>query len=68
MTETAPTRPAAPAGRLVERWLPGGTSGVETLRSWANRHRLGVTIAIIALLTTIGMAVVLATRAQPVEA
>jgi len=68
MTETAPTRPAAPAGRLVERWLPGGTSGVETLRSWANRHRLGVTIAIIAVLTTIGMAVVLTTRAQPVEA
>jgi competence protein ComEA len=70
MTETTPTpKPPVGADRLVERWLPGGRSGVETARAWANRHRTGVAIAVIALLVAIGMTVVLAaTRPQPVEA
>jgi competence protein ComEA len=65
MTESTPTRAA---GRLVERWLPGGATGVETLRSWANRHRIGVAAAAIAILAAIGIAITLAAQPQPVEA
>ena len=68
MTETTSTSPTG-AGRLVERWLPGGRSGVETARAWANRHRVAVVVAVIAVLAATVVTVALATtRPQPVEA
>jgi competence protein ComEA len=54
-------------GRLVERWLPGGTRGVDGVRSLADRHRFGVVVLAIVLLTVIGTVVVVAARRPVAE-
>ncbi|HEY0807499.1 MAG TPA: SLBB domain-containing protein, partial [Pseudonocardiaceae bacterium] len=70
MTKTTPTGSVGSpfAGRLVERWIPGGTSSLDSLRALANRHRLAVVVLIIALATVIATVVVLTTRQPAVEA
>jgi competence protein ComEA len=62
-----PERPDTRAGRLVERWLPGGTRGADNLRTMAAKHRMAVIVVVIALLTAIGTAVVLAARQPEAE-
>ena len=48
---------SSPAGRLIERWLPGGTRGVRRLRSVAVKRR-GLTAALlVALAAAVGMGV-----------
>ena len=64
---TDPTPPPTPAGRLVERWLPGGTRGVAAVRSWANRHRIAVVAAITVAVIMIVITTIMATQPQPTE-
>lgn len=52
-------------GRLVERWLPGGTRGVAGVRALVGRHRFAVVVAAVAVLVAVLVAVVLSVR-QPV--
>jgi competence protein ComEA len=44
------------AGRLVERWLPGGTRAAHRLRS-ATAKRRGLTALVVAVVAAIGMAI-----------
>lgn len=46
------------AGRLVERWLPGGTRGVAGVRAIAARHRFAIMVAAVAVLVGVLVAVV----------
>lgn len=55
------------AGRLVERWLPGGTRGVNGVRSLADRHRFGAVVLVLVLLTVIVTAVVLSNQRPEAE-
>lgn len=65
--ELGPKRDGPPGsvGRLVERWLPGGTKGVAGVRAIAGRHRFAVAMAAMVVLVAVAVAVVLAVR-QPV--
>lgn len=65
---TASTPSPHLAGRLVERWIPGGTNSVDRMRSLANRHRLAVVVVIIALLTAIGTVIMVTSRQPTAEA
>ncbi|HEX4700635.1 MAG TPA: ComEA family DNA-binding protein, partial [Pseudonocardiaceae bacterium] len=65
--EQATDRPDTRAGRLVERWLPGGTKTTDGLKSLTSRHKLGVAVVAIALLTAIGTAVILAAQQPAAE-
>jgi competence protein ComEA len=51
-------------GRLVERWLPGGT---KVVRSVTGRHRFAVVVAIVVVVAAIVTAVVLSARGPSVE-
>lgn len=69
----APAPPAAPwadgkAGRLVERWLPGGTRGVEGVRTLAGRHKFGVIMLLVVVVAAVVTAVVLSANQPTVEA
>jgi competence protein ComEA len=55
------------AGRLVERWVPGGTRGVSNVRALAARYRFGVAVAAIVLVAAIVTVVVLSARQPAVE-
>jgi competence protein ComEA len=48
------------AGRLVERWLPGGARGVESVRTLAGRHRFGLFALAVVVVAAIVTAVVVA--------
>jgi competence protein ComEA len=56
------------AGRLVERWLPGGTRSTDRLRTLLTQHRTAAVILIIALLAAIGIAITLSTQQPETEA
>jgi len=56
------------AGRLVERWLPGGTRSTDRLRTLLTQHRSAAVVLIIALLTAIGIAITLSTQQPETEA
>jgi competence protein ComEA len=51
----------------VERWLPGGTRGVNGVRSLADRHRFGAVVLVLLLLTVIVTAVVLSAQRPVAE-
>jgi competence protein ComEA len=52
----------------VERWLPGGTRGVEGVRALAGRHRFGAVVALlVVVLVAVVTATVLASRQPAVE-
>jgi competence protein ComEA len=53
------------AGRLVERWVPGGTRGVSGVRGLVERHRFGAVVLLIVLVAAVGTAIALSSR-QPV--
>ncbi|HEY3753061.1 MAG TPA: ComEA family DNA-binding protein [Pseudonocardiaceae bacterium] len=55
------------AGRLVERWVPGGTRGVTGVRALVARHRFGVVVLAIVLVAAIGSAIVLSARQPEME-
>lgn len=55
------------AGRLVERWVPGGTRGVSGVRTLVARHRFGVAVLAIVLVVAIGTAIVLSARQPEME-
>ena len=52
------------AGRLVERWLPGGTRGVTGVRALAGKHRLGTAVVLVIVLAAVVTAIVLSSQ-QP---
>jgi competence protein ComEA len=54
------------AGRLVERWLPGGPRGVAGARALAGKHRFAVAVAAVVLAIVIATTVIMSAR-QPVE-
>jgi competence protein ComEA len=54
-------------GRLVERWVPGGTRGVEGVRSLADRHRFATAVLAIVLLTVIGTVIVVSAQRPVAE-
>lgn len=62
--EADATKATGRAGRLVERWLPGGTRSTDRLRTFVTHHRLAAVMAVIVLLTAIGIAITLSTQ-QP---
>lgn len=66
--ELGPSAPWADgeAGRLVERWVPGGTRGVVGVRALVARHRFAVVVLVIALVAAIGTGIALSAR-QPAE-
>jgi competence protein ComEA len=55
------------AGRLVERWLPGGTTSTDRLRTLLTQHRTAALATIIALLTAIGITITLSTQQPETE-
>lgn len=61
MTETT-------TGRLVEHWIPGGATRLESLRTWLSRHRIAVVIAVVAVLIAIGITIFATARAPTEEA
>jgi competence protein ComEA len=62
--EADATKATGRPGRLVERWLPGGTRSTDRLRTFTTHHRLAALVAVIVLLTAIGIAITLSTQ-QP---
>jgi competence protein ComEA len=62
--QPTPSTEDTAVGRLVERWLPGGTKAV---RSLAGRHRFAVVVAIVVVVAAIVTAVVLSARQPAVE-
>jgi competence protein ComEA len=61
--------PTTPAGRLVERWVPGGVRAADRIRDVLRRHPVRVAVAALAAVATaIGTAVALATSTPAVEA
>jgi len=61
ISELAPeanaTQATSRAGRLVERWLPGGTKSMDRLRTLLTHHRIAAVVTIIALLAAIGITI-----------
>ncbi len=64
---TEPPWSDSTAGKLVERWLPGGTRGVAGAKALAGRHRFGVAIAVVVLAIVIATTVLLSARQPVVE-
>lgn len=56
------------AGRLVERWLPGGTRGVSGVRTLATRHRFAAVVLLVLVLAAVGTAIVLSANGPTAEA
>jgi competence protein ComEA len=54
------------AGRLVERWVPGGTGGLARVRSFADRHR-ALTMFLVALVAVIGTVIALSGNTSVAE-
>jgi competence protein ComEA len=65
--EADATQGTSRAGRLVERWLPGGTRSTDRLRTLLTNHRLAAVATIIALVAAIGMAIILSTQQPQAE-
>lgn len=55
------------AGRLAERWLPGGVRGVAGARAIAGKHRFGVAVGVVVVAIVIATTVVLSARQPEVE-
>lgn len=51
--------PDGKAGRLVERWLPGGTRGTTGMRALAGKHRFGTVVVLVVVVAAIVTAIVL---------
>jgi competence protein ComEA len=56
------------AARLVERWLPGGTHGVDGARALARRHPFAIVILLVTLVVAICTAIALSGHQQVTEA
>jgi competence protein ComEA len=55
------------AGRLVERWLPGGVRGVTGAGSLISRHKFAVVLLVVVLLGAISTAIAMSARQPAVE-
>lgn len=62
--QPTPSTKDTAVGRLVERWLPGGTKAV---RSLTGRHRFAAVVALVVVVAAIVTAVVLSTRQPAAE-